>query len=110
MDGNISSIDFNQKRKHRKELTGLEFKLKSLKKTISPFKTFLNKKITMLENFVEYYKKAHGKTRKKILGYFSKKWFWRKESCNLRIHKTDTGTSQCQQGFQKSGHKKRGRK
>ena len=32
------------------------------------------------------------------------------KSCNLRIHKTDRGTSQYQQGTQKSGHKKRGRK
>jgi hypothetical protein len=65
-------------------LTGLELKLKDLKKSTSPFKTFINKEVPMLENIVEYYKKADGKTKKKILGcIFSKKLVLEKGSCNL---------------------------
>ena len=91
--------------------TGIELKLRNLNQTASPYKTFIKKEVPMLENLVEYYKKANGKTKKKILGcIFSKISFGERESCNLRIHSNDTGFTQCQQGFQKSGHKKRGRK
>jgi len=41
--------------------------LKDLKKSPSPFKTYINKEVTMLENIAEYYKKSDGATKKKIL-------------------------------------------
>ena len=69
MDGNISSNDFHpMKERTEKTLTGLQLKLKNLKQTTSPFKTFINKKVPMLEDIMEYYRKADGKTKKKILG------------------------------------------
>jgi hypothetical protein len=62
------------KQRTEKTLIGLELKLKNLKQTTSPFKTFINKEVPMLENIAEYYKKVDGKTKKKILGcIFSKK-------------------------------------
>ena len=75
MDRKISSEDFHpMKQRTEKTLTGLELTLKDLKKSASPFKTFINKEVPMLENIVEYYIKADGKTKKKILGcIFSKK-------------------------------------
>ncbi len=63
----------------RKTLIGLELKLKDLKKSTSPFKTYVNKEVPMLENIAEYYKKSDGKTKKKILGcIFSKKLVFEK--------------------------------
>ncbi len=62
------------KERTEKTLTGLELKLKNLKQTTSPFKTFINKELPMLENLSAYYKNADGKTKKMILGcIFSKK-------------------------------------
>ena len=80
MDGKISPNDFHpMKERTEKTLIGLELKLKNLKQTTSPFKTFINKEVPMLENLVEYYKKADGKTKKKILGcIFSKKMIFQK--------------------------------
>jgi site-specific DNA recombinase len=55
-------------------LTGLELKLKDLKQSTSPFKTFINKEVPMLVNIARYYKKADGNTKRKILGcIFSEK-------------------------------------
>jgi hypothetical protein len=39
-----------------------------LEKPASPFKTFVNKEVTMLENIAGFYKKSDGMTKKKILG------------------------------------------
>jgi hypothetical protein len=59
MDGEISPKDFHpMEQRTEKTLTGLEFKLKDLKKSTSPFKTFINKEVPMLENIVECYKKS----------------------------------------------------
>ncbi|MBT3385800.1 MAG: hypothetical protein HN778_07575 [Prolixibacteraceae bacterium] len=67
------------KERTEKILTGLELKLKDLRKSTSPFKTYVNKEIPMLENITVYYKKADGKTKKKILGcIFSKKLVFEK--------------------------------
>jgi len=38
----------------RKSPIGLELKLKKLRQTTSPFKTFINKEVPMSENLVEY--------------------------------------------------------
>ena len=75
MDRKISPNDFHpMKERTEKPQIGLEHKLKNLKQTTSPFKTFINKEIPILENLMEYYKNADGKTKKKILGcIFSKK-------------------------------------
>jgi hypothetical protein len=61
-----------------------------------------------MENIVEYYKKVDGRTKKKILGcIFSEKLVLEeRKSCNLRVYKTGTSTSQCQHGKQKFGRKK----
>jgi hypothetical protein len=74
-DKKITSNDFNpMKERTEKTLTGFELKLKNLKQTTSTFKTFINKEVSRLENIAEYYKKADGKTKKKILGcIFSEK-------------------------------------
>ena len=62
------------KERTEKTLIGLELKLKNLIQTTSPFKTFINKEVPMLENLVEYYQNSDGKTKKKILGcIFSEK-------------------------------------
>ncbi len=69
MDRKISSEDFHpMKGRTEKTLTGLQLKLKNLKQSTSPFKTFINKEVPMLENIAMYYKKADGKTKKKIIG------------------------------------------
>jgi hypothetical protein len=48
--------------------------IRKFEKTTSPFKTFINKEVPMLENLSEYYKKSDGKTKKKIIGcIFSEK-------------------------------------
>ena len=75
MDGEIAPNDFHpMKERTENTLTGLQLKLKNLKATTSPFKTFINKEVPMLENIAEYYKNSDGKTKKKILGcIFSKK-------------------------------------
>ena len=63
MDGEISPNDFHpMKQRTEKTLTGLELKLKNLKKTTSPFKTFINKEVPMLENIAEYYKNVNEST------------------------------------------------
>jgi len=54
-------------------LMRLELKLKNLKQTTSPFKTFINKEVLILEHLSEYYRKADGKTKNKVLAcIFSK--------------------------------------
>lgn len=105
MDGNITPDDFSSmKQRTENTLTGLQLKLKNLKQTTSPFKTFINKEVPMLENITEYYKNSNGKTKKKILGcIFSKKLILEKGEVATYPRglgdKTDTGTSQYQQGF-----------
>ena len=80
MDRKISSEDFHpMKERTEKTPIGLELKLKDLKKMTSPFKTFINKEVPMLENIAEYYKNSDGKTKKKILGcIFSEKLVYEK--------------------------------
>ncbi len=59
---------------------GLELELKNMKQTTSPFKTFINKEVPMLENIAEYYKNADGKTKKSYpAASFLKNSFYEKE-------------------------------
>jgi hypothetical protein len=62
----------------------------------------------MLDNITEYYKKADGKTKKKILSCnFSKRPVLEKGIVvTFEFHKTCYGFSNCRQSFQKSGTKK----
>jgi len=51
-----------------------------MKQTTSPFKTFINKEVPMLENIAEYYKNADGKTKKSYpAASFLKNSFYEKE-------------------------------
>jgi len=53
---------------------GLERRLRDLTAGVSLCKVYINQTLPMLENIVEYYRRADGKTKKKILGFiFSKK-------------------------------------
>ena len=56
----------------------------SLKSTKSPFKVYLNKTLPMIENLSQYWDKADGKTKQKILGcIFTEKFEnFDFESCN----------------------------
>ncbi len=57
-----------------KELVLSKAKLTELQQQKSPFKTYLQKEVPMLENLKEYYSKSDGATKKKILGcIFSEK-------------------------------------
>jgi site-specific DNA recombinase len=109
MDGNISSNDFHpMKERTEKTLTGLELKLKNLKQTTSPFKTFINKEVPMLENLSEYYKNADGKTKKKILGcIFSEKLVLEKgKVATYKFTKPIEVLLNASKVFKKSGTKK----
>lgn len=56
------------KDKVEKELVLTKAKLSDLQQQTSPFKVYIQKEVPMLENLLEYYKKADGGTKKKILG------------------------------------------
>ena len=59
-------------------------KLDRLKSTKSPFKEYLSKTLPMIENLSQYWDKADGKTKKKILGCIFKEKFedFNFERCN----------------------------
>jgi hypothetical protein len=66
-DNQISPQDYqNMKQRVEKDLTGLQLKLKDLKEDKSPYKTYINQTVPMLENIVEYYRKSDVTTNKKI--------------------------------------------
>ena len=109
MDRKISSEDFHpMKERTEKTLTGLKLKLKNLKQTTSPFKTFINKEVPMLENIAEYYKKSDGKTKKKILGcIFSEKLVLEKgKVATFKFTKPIQVLLNTSKVFKKSGTKK----
>ena len=62
----------------------MEERLTNLRQQGTPYKNYVTKEIPMLENLVEFYKKADGVTKKKILGcIFSEKLIIEKgKSCN----------------------------
>jgi len=59
-------------------------KLDRLKPTKSPFKEYLSKTLRMIESLSQYWDKADGKTKKKILGCIFKEKFedFNFERCN----------------------------
>lgn len=67
--------DFNQmKQRLEKDFALLNGKLIEMKEHLTPYKNNINNTIPILENIVSYYRKADGKTKKKILGcIFSEK-------------------------------------
>ena len=90
MDEEINSSDFHEmKTKVEKDLTILKERLSFLRQKGTPYKNYVTKEIPMLENLVAFYKKADGKTKKKILGcIFSEKLIFEKgKSCNQPFSK-----------------------
>ena len=84
-DGDISSSDYNDmKIRIESELSQKQVKLDWLKSSKSPFKVYLNKTLPMIENLSQYWDKADGKTKQKILGcIFTEKFEnFDFESCN----------------------------
>ncbi len=81
LDGKIEPHDYQEmKGRVDKELGLLRGKLNDLTEQTSPYKTYISKTIPMLENLVSYYRKADGKTKKKIIGcIFSEKLILEKE-------------------------------
>lgn len=75
LDDKITADDYTQmKQKLDKDLMNLNNKLDDLKQQMTPYKTYINKTIPMLENISEYYKNSNGETKKKILAcIFSEK-------------------------------------
>jgi len=51
-----------------KDIVLTKEKLIELQREVSPFKVYIQVEVLMLENLLEYYKKADGKTKMKILG------------------------------------------
>ena len=51
-----------------KDIVLTKEKLTGLQQEKSPFKVYLQKEVPMLENLLEYYRKANGTAKKKILG------------------------------------------
>jgi hypothetical protein len=51
-----------------KDLVLIKDKLTDLQQQISPFKIYIQKEVPMLGNLLEYYRKADGAIKKKILG------------------------------------------
>ncbi|MDA0309688.1 MAG: hypothetical protein O3C46_03100, partial [Bacteroidetes bacterium] len=83
--GDITSSDFNEmKSRIESELSQKQIKLDRLKSTKSPFKEYLSKTLPMIENLSQYWDKADGKTKKKILGCIFKEKFedFNFERCN----------------------------
>lgn len=68
MDNKISPEDFQElKQTLDKELVRLNSRLEDLKLQMTPFRTYINKTVPMLENIVDYYRNASGVAKKKIL-------------------------------------------
>ena len=85
LDGDISSSDYNEmKIRIETELSHKKIQLDRLKSTKSPFKVYLNKILPMIENLSQYWDKADGKTKQKILGCIFNEKFenFNFESCN----------------------------
>jgi hypothetical protein len=69
MDRAITSHDYqDMKSRVDKDIVLTKEKLAELQQEKSPFKVYLQKEVPMLENLLEYYRKANGTTKKKILG------------------------------------------
>lgn len=69
MDRAITSHDYQEmKSRVEKDIVLAKEKLTELQQVKSPFKVYFQKEVPMLENLLEYYRKANGTTKKKILG------------------------------------------
>ena len=69
MDRAITSHDYqDMKSRVDKDIVLTKEKLTGLQQEKSPFKVYLQKEVPMLENLLEYYRKANGTAKKKILG------------------------------------------
>jgi len=69
MDRNITSQDYHDmKEKVERDIVLIRSKLSELTEKSSPYKIYIEKEVSMLENLVEYYRKSSGATKKKILG------------------------------------------
>ena len=69
LDGEISGKDFTEMaEKVDKEMASLKNTLSGLQTEMTPYRNYVKHTLPMLENLVEYYRKADGKTKKKILG------------------------------------------
>jgi hypothetical protein len=69
MDRAITSHDYQEiKSRVDKDIVLAKEKLTELQQEKSPFKVYLQKEVPMLENLLEYYRKANGMTKKKIPG------------------------------------------
>ena len=68
MDNKISPEDFHEmKQTLDKELVRMNSRLDDLKQQMTPFRTYINKTVPMLENIADYYRNASGVAKKKIL-------------------------------------------
>lgn len=68
MDRVITSQDYqDMKVRLDKDIVLTKEKLTDLQQEVSPFKVYIQKEVPMLENLLEYYRKADGNTKKKIL-------------------------------------------
>ena len=69
MDKQVTPFDYQEmKSMIDKEIVITKDKLTELQQEVSPFKIYIQKEVPMLENLLEYYRKADGGTKKKILG------------------------------------------
>ncbi|MFC0263829.1 recombinase family protein [Fontibacter flavus] len=69
IDGKIDSEDFKEiKKRIESDLFKVEENIRSLESEKSPFKEYLNKTLPLIENLPSFWRKADGKTKKKILG------------------------------------------
>ncbi len=63
MDRTITSQDYQEMKEIvNKELVLTKDKLVDLQQQTSPFKTYLEKEVPLLENLLEYYRKSDGAT------------------------------------------------
>jgi len=68
MDRTITSQDYqDMKGRVEKDLVLLKVKFTDLQQQTSPFEIYIQKEVPMLENLLEYYRKADGDTKKKIV-------------------------------------------
>ena len=69
LDGEMNAANFNEMmEKLEKDTAMLKNTLIGLQTEMTPFRKYIKHTLPMLENLVEYYKKADGNTKKKILG------------------------------------------
>ena len=68
MDGKITSVEYHElKTNNDTQLFKNKQELEDLKSQSIPFKSYLTNDLTLLEDIVGFYRKADGKTKKKLL-------------------------------------------